>query len=87
MSPTKKSKKNRSTSHASPPTQPVHRLETGVHRLDYILKGGLFTGATYVIMEPPGSGNPVDTGVALVGLGNVQVIKSRQSLRSVATRP
>ena len=38
---------------------PSNRLQTGIPRLDYILKGGLFRGATYVIMGPPGSGKTI----------------------------
>lgn len=38
---------------------PSNRLKTGIPRLDYILKGGLFRGATYVIMGPPGSGKTI----------------------------
>jgi len=35
------------------------RVETGVPRLDYILKGGMFAGQTYVLMGPPGSGKTI----------------------------
>ena len=38
---------------------PSNRLETGIPRLDYILKGGLFRGGTYVVMGPPGSGKTI----------------------------
>jgi circadian clock protein KaiC len=40
-------------------TPSASRLETGVARLDYILKGGLFRGGTYVVMGPPGSGKTI----------------------------
>lgn len=35
------------------------RVATYVPRLDYILKGGVFAGATYVIMGAPGSGKTI----------------------------
>ena len=35
------------------------RVITRVPRLDYILKGGLFAGGTYVLMGPPGSGKTI----------------------------
>lgn len=37
----------------------LSRLHTGIPRLDYILKGGLFTGGTYAVMGPPGSGKTI----------------------------
>ncbi|MBV8758591.1 MAG: AAA family ATPase [Deltaproteobacteria bacterium] len=40
-------------------SSPSNRLETGIPRLDYILKGGLFRGGTYVVMGPPGSGKTI----------------------------
>ena len=57
---TKKQPRPKPTSPPPPPPQgSPRRLETGVPRLDYILEGGLFTGSTYVIMGPPGSGKTV----------------------------
>jgi circadian clock protein KaiC len=55
----KKKQQKKTSRKSEPPAQPARRLETGVPRLDYILKGGLFTGATYVLMGPPGSGKTV----------------------------
>lgn len=37
----------------------LNRLNTGIPRLDYILKGGLFIGGTYAVMGPPGSGKTI----------------------------
>jgi circadian clock protein KaiC len=34
----------------------VDRVESGIQRLDYILKGGLLRGGTYAVMGPPGGG-------------------------------
>ncbi|HWO20373.1 MAG TPA: ATPase domain-containing protein [Kofleriaceae bacterium] len=63
MRPTKKPQRQKkaagATGQPAPSAQPARRLETGVPRLDYILKGGLFTGATYLLMGPPGSGKTV----------------------------
>ena len=36
-----------------PPDQPA-RIESGIPRLDFILKGGLFQGGTYALYGPPG---------------------------------
>src|SRR5947208_7286449 len=42
------------------PQQPerpaLERVESGVPRLDYILKGGFLKGGTYTLLGPPGSG-------------------------------
>jgi circadian clock protein KaiC len=38
---------------------PAERVESGIERLDYILKGGFFKGATYTLLGPPGSGKTV----------------------------
>ena len=35
------------------------RVESGIPRLDYILKGGFFPGGTYTTMGPPGSGKTI----------------------------
>lgn len=35
------------------------RVESGIPRLDYILKGGFFPGGTYTAMGPPGSGKTI----------------------------
>lgn len=35
------------------------RVKSGIPRLDYILKGGFFTGGTYTVMGPPGSGKTI----------------------------
>ncbi len=37
----------------------LQRVESGIPRLDYILKGGLLKGATYMLMGPPGSGKTI----------------------------
>jgi len=48
--------------HKGPP-QPekpsLERVESGVPRLDYILKGGLLKGGTYTLLGPPGSGKTI----------------------------
>ncbi len=35
------------------------RVQSGIRRLDYILKGGLFPGGTYTLMGPPGGGKTI----------------------------
>lgn len=35
------------------------RIESGVPRLDYILKGGFLKGGTYTVIGPPGSGKTI----------------------------
>ena len=35
------------------------RVQSGIPRLDYILKGGFIRGGTYTIMGPPGSGKTI----------------------------
>src|SRR5918998_579603 len=35
------------------------RVESGIPRLDYILKGGFLTGGTYTILGPPGGGKTI----------------------------
>ena len=35
------------------------RVQSGIPRLDYILKGGLFKGSTYMLVGPPGSGKTI----------------------------
>jgi circadian clock protein KaiC len=35
------------------------RVQSGIPRLDYILKGGFFHGGTYTVMGPPGSGKTI----------------------------
>ncbi len=37
----------------------AERVTTGIERLDFILKGGLFRGGTYLVIGPPGSGKTV----------------------------
>lgn len=37
----------------------IPRIETGVPRLDYILRGGFIKGGTYTVMGPPGSGKTI----------------------------
>lgn len=34
----------------------LERVESGIQRLDYILKGGFLKGGTYTVLGPPGSG-------------------------------
>src|SRR5947208_16153977 len=45
------------------PQQPerpaLERVESGIPRLDYILKGGLLKGGTYNLLGPPGSGKTI----------------------------
>src|SRR5579871_4551772 len=38
---------------------PLDRVESGIRRLDYILKGGFLKGGTYNIIGPPGSGKTI----------------------------
>lgn len=42
-----------------PGKQSPGRVETGIPRLDDILKGGFFRGGTYTVMGPPGSGKTI----------------------------
>src|SRR3954471_16989490 len=35
------------------------RVESGIPRLDYILKGGVLQGGAYTILGPPGSGKTI----------------------------
>lgn len=37
----------------------LERVESGIPRLDYILKGGLLKGGTYTLLGPPGSGKTI----------------------------
>ncbi len=37
----------------------LERVESGVPRLDYILKGGFLKGGTYTLLGPPGSGKTI----------------------------
>lgn len=41
------------------PSNDLERIQSGVPRLDYILKGGFLKGGTYTIMGPPGSGKTI----------------------------
>ncbi|WP_434043742.1 MULTISPECIES: RAD55 family ATPase [Sorangium] len=41
------------------PSADIPRLETGIPRLDYILKGGFLRNGTYAVMGPPGSGKTI----------------------------
>ena len=47
-----------STSKGTGETQ-FSRVESGIPRLDYILKGGLLRGGTYMLVGPPGSGKTI----------------------------
>lgn len=38
---------------------PRPRVESGIQRLDYILKGGFIAGSSYVVVGPPGSGKTI----------------------------
>src|SRR3954470_13849384 len=44
---------------AQPDSHGPERVESGIPRLDYILKGGLFKGGTYNLLGPPGSGKTI----------------------------
>src|SRR3954466_12473986 len=37
----------------------LERVESGIPRLDYILKGGFLRGGAYTILGPPGSGKTI----------------------------
>jgi circadian clock protein KaiC len=41
------------------PTDAKGRIESGIPRLDYILKGGFLKGGTYSVLGPPGSGKTI----------------------------
>src|SRR6478735_9151044 len=43
-------------SEGRPATTGLERVESGIRRLDYILKGGFLKGGTYTVLGPPGSG-------------------------------
>lgn len=43
----------------SPAHDPKDRIESGIPRLDYILKGGFLKGGTYNVIGPPGSGKTI----------------------------
>lgn len=43
---------------SSAPTGPA-RIESGIPRLDFILKGGFFEGGTYTLYGPPGAGKTI----------------------------
>ncbi|WP_206107918.1 ATPase domain-containing protein [Paludisphaera rhizosphaerae] len=49
---------NESTSE-QPPPDGLERVESGIPRLDYILKGGFLKGGTYNLIGPPGSGKTI----------------------------
>jgi circadian clock protein KaiC len=38
---------------------PHERVQSGIPRLDYILKGGFLKGGTYTVLGPPGSGKTI----------------------------
>ena len=40
-------------------TPKMGRVESGIPRLDYILKGGFVAGSTYSVLGPPGSGKTI----------------------------
>src|SRR5690242_7210873 len=42
-----------------PPAGALERVESGIPRLDYILKGGFLKGGTYMLLGPPGSGKTI----------------------------
>ena len=42
-----------------PPPGGLERIESGIPRLDYILKGGFLKGGTYSVIGPPGSGKTI----------------------------
>ncbi|QEH37626.1 Circadian clock protein kinase KaiC [Aquisphaera giovannonii] len=42
-----------------PPPEGPERVESGIPRLDYILKGGFLKGGTYNLIGPPGSGKTI----------------------------
>lgn len=44
---------------SSPQAGALDRVESGIPRLDYILKGGFLRGGTYNILGPPGSGKTI----------------------------
>jgi circadian clock protein KaiC len=44
---------------ASTPDERPGRVQSGIPRLDYILRGGFFPGGTYTVMGPPGSGKTI----------------------------
>lgn len=39
--------------------RPAVRVESGIPRLDSILKGGFFRGGTYTLYGPPGAGKTI----------------------------
>ncbi|VTR92780.1 circadian clock protein : Uncharacterized protein OS=Cystobacter fuscus DSM 2262 GN=D187_001692 PE=4 SV=1: KaiC: KaiC [Gemmata massiliana] len=43
----------------TPTHDPKDRIESGIPRLDYILKGGFLKGGTYNVIGPPGSGKTI----------------------------
>lgn len=57
----KKKAKTRLAKTVLDPREPLSfsRIESGVPRLDYILKGGFIKGGTYTMMGPPGSGKTI----------------------------
>lgn len=63
MKPKRTRTRNRGRTPDAPPAPPApptpSRIVTSVPRLDYIMKGGLFAGSTYVLMGPPGSGKTI----------------------------
>ncbi|NUO72188.1 MAG: AAA family ATPase, partial [Frateuria sp.] len=42
-----------------PPADESDRIESGIPRLDFILKGGFFRGGIYTLYGPPGAGKTI----------------------------
>lgn len=55
----KRSRKPRHPASLPPKPAPLERFESGIPRLDYILKGGFVRGGTYTVTGPPGSGKTI----------------------------
>lgn len=52
-------KKNEAGAGSDGPTGTAPRVESGIPRLDSILKGGFFHGGTYTLYGPPGAGKTI----------------------------
>jgi circadian clock protein KaiC len=60
QTPNAPSKQSARAAGAAPPEQPdPRRVESGIARLDFILKGGLFRGGIYTLYGPPGAGKTI----------------------------
>lgn len=55
---TKPKKQSTAPQSEATPHDPA-RIESGIARLDYILKGGFFRGGTYMLFGPPGAGKTI----------------------------